>query len=301
MVGRAAGRGADTIRRVRRSGNGDRPPPARVTLSHHRIGAGEPLVLVHGLGSHKEMWDPVLGRLAAEREVVAVDLPGFGRSAPFPPGRAPTVTALAGAVAALAGELGLGVPHVAGNSLGGGIALELGRTGRARSVTCLSPIGFWSVRELAWARASLRATHALARALAPVAPIVLRPRAGRIGFGQLLGRPWRMPPGPAAHALRDLAAAPAFHATLDAALAARDPGGRLPVPVTIAWGDRDLLLLPRQGRRAARRLPGARLIALRGCGHLPTWDDPDLVADVLLAGSGGGEPGAASREAASGG
>ncbi|MBA3326938.1 MAG: alpha/beta fold hydrolase, partial [Solirubrobacterales bacterium] len=98
-------------------------------LNHTRCGRGEPLVLVHGLGSQWQVWRPVLERLAADREVVALDLPGFGGSAPLP--NEPTVAALARAVADLVAELGLDHPHVAGNSLGGAIALELARAGLA--------------------------------------------------------------------------------------------------------------------------------------------------------------------------
>ena len=58
------------------------------------------------------------------------------------------------------------------------------------------------------------------------------------------------------------------------------------VPVTIAWGTRDGLLLPRQGQRAERLIPGSRLVPLRGCGHVPTWDDPALVAQLILDGVG---------------
>ncbi|KIF06462.1 alpha/beta hydrolase, partial [Streptomyces sp. RSD-27] len=53
------------------------------------------------------------------------------------------------------------------------------------------------------------------------------------------------------------------------------------LPVTIAWGSRDRLLPPRQGVRAKRTLPGARLVRLRGCGHVPMNDDPALVARVV--------------------
>lgn len=122
-------------------------------LNAVRRGRGEPLVLLHGIGSHWQMWSPVLDRLARERDVLALDLPEFGRSAAL--GGAPTIAALADAV------------------------------------------------------------DAFAR----------------------------------------------------------------------GWGTRDALLVPRQGRRARQRMPGARHVWLRGCGHVPTWDDPAQVAAVLLAGS----------------
>src|SRR5437763_1542579 len=57
------------------------------------------------------------------------------------------------------------------------------------------------------------------------------------------------------------------------------------VPTTIAWGRRDLLLFPHQARRARRALPGARFVALPGCGHAPMADDPELVVKVLLEAS----------------
>ncbi|MFE1500641.1 alpha/beta fold hydrolase, partial [Streptomyces albidoflavus] len=56
-------------------------------------------------------------------------------------------------------------------------------------------------------------------------------------------------------------------------------------PVTVAWGTRDRLLLPRQGVRAKHTLPRARLVRLPGCGHVPMSDDPALVARVVLDGS----------------
>jgi pimeloyl-ACP methyl ester carboxylesterase len=61
--------------------------------------------------------------------------------------------------------------------------------------------------------------------------------------------------------------------------------GDLDVSVTVGWGTRDALLIPRQGRRARRRMPRARHVWLRGCGHVPTWDNPEQVAAVQLAGS----------------
>jgi pimeloyl-ACP methyl ester carboxylesterase len=60
--------------------------------------------------------------------------------------------------------------------------------------------------------------------------------------------------------------------------------------VLVAWGTRDRLLPPRQVLAAKAKLPGARIRPLPGCGHVPMTDDPALVADVLLHGSGGAPP-----------
>jgi pimeloyl-ACP methyl ester carboxylesterase len=57
------------------------------------------------------------------------------------------------------------------------------------------------------------------------------------------------------------------------------------IPVTVAWGSKDRLLLPRQGVRAKHAIPRARLVRLPHCGHVPMSDDPALVARVVLDGS----------------
>src|SRR3712207_3056276 len=119
-------------------------------LSYTRVGEGEPLLLLHGIGSHGAVWDPVVPHLAREREVLALDLPGFGGSAPLPDARSHPARELAQAVAAFLDRRDLERAHLAGNSLGGWVALELARLGRARSVTALSPAGFWTPREAAF-------------------------------------------------------------------------------------------------------------------------------------------------------
>jgi pimeloyl-ACP methyl ester carboxylesterase len=254
---------------------------ARVTLAHNRLGSGPPLLLVHGLGSCKEMWRPVLPALAREREVVAVDMPGFGASPPGPR----TVEGLAEALAEFTAGLGWEQPHVAGNSLGGGVALTMGAMGVCRSVCAVSPIGFVAGREKAYGRAVLTGTRVLAVRLAPVAATIARSAVLRtLLSSHAAARPWRIPPEDTAHWTRMYASAPAFWELLEAL-----DGWRAPVPAcptTVAWGQRDrLLIFSRQAPRARRRLPGARHVVLRGCGHVPTWDNPDQVASVLLSAS----------------
>ena len=269
-----------------------------MSLSHLRIGSGAPLVLIHGIGSRWQVWDPVLERLAGSRDVIAIDLPGFGASPPPPPGTPPGVGSLTRLVVQFLDELGLERPHVAGNSLGGQIALELARLGRAASATGLSPAGFWNRREATFARVSLQATVRAARLSAAHADRLMAvPGVRTLAFSQLVARPGRISPDQAAATIRALAGAPWFDQTLEAITAERfggEPAIDVPVPiddpaidvpVTIAWGQRDRLLLPRQAARAARQIPGARMVTLQGCGHVPTYDDPDQVAEVLLAGS----------------
>ena len=256
-------------------------------LAHDRRGSGPPLVLIHGIGSQWQMWVPVLDRLAREREVVAVDLPGFGDSDELPP--QPTVEGLADAVAGFLDELGLAGAHAAGNSLGGGVALELARRGSARSACVLSPAGFGNMREGRYARAVLVSSRRVAQRAAPRAELVTNgPVRRALAFSHLAARPWRIPPEEAAGALRNLARSPGFERTLEALEDHAFGGHTVDCPVTVAWGEKDrLLLYSRQSARARRLLPDARHVTLEGCGHVPTWDDPEQVARVLLEASRG--------------
>jgi pimeloyl-ACP methyl ester carboxylesterase len=252
-------------------------------IAHTRGGTGDPLLLVHGIGSHAQVWDPVVPLLRDRFEVVAIDLPGFGASPVLGGREEPSPAALAGAVATWMTEQGWERAHVAGNSLGGWIALELAQRGRTLSACALSPAGFWTQRERAYARRTLRQWRASARLLAPRIDAIARSRALRtLGAWQAMARPWRQTPEAYAAAVRALAAAPGWDATLAAMDRRHFTGGAaVAPPATVAWADRDRLLPPRQAERARRALPRARHVTLRGCGHVPTWDDPAQVAEVV--------------------
>jgi pimeloyl-ACP methyl ester carboxylesterase len=257
-----------------------------MALAFDSHGSGPPLVLLHGTGSHRGMWDPVIGALAREHRVIAVDLPGFAGSANEP--AEPSPAGLTTYLERWFAEQGLDRPHVAGNSMGGGLALELARRGTVASATALSPVGFWTPRELAFAQRSLRAARAIVRRLRPVVPTLTRTAAGRTAMLlQVYGRPWRLSPDDAQAVIDAFLDAPAFEPALEAFGHYRFGAGDelRGVPVTIGWGTRDALLIPRQATRARRLLPWAQHVALRGCGHVPCHDDPEAVAAVLLAGS----------------
>src|ERR687896_2293923 len=110
-----------------RTGRAARAAPAirsrRMDLDHHHGGAGEPLVLIHGIGHTWRGWKPMLPLLEPRFDVLAVDLPGFGHSPPLPPGTDSTPETLADAVEAVMDDAGFGRANIAGNSLGGWIAL----------------------------------------------------------------------------------------------------------------------------------------------------------------------------------
>jgi pimeloyl-ACP methyl ester carboxylesterase len=247
--------------------------PAYPSLGFTRRGSGAPLVLIHALGADRRMWDPVVDRLAVERDVIAVDMPGFGDS----PAISPTAPAdLAAAVAAQLAALGVEQPAVAGNSLGGWVALELALAGVVRAVTAIAPAGLWS-EPLAPKRATART---IARALSPLLPIMLRSdRTRRAALTANVAHPERVPYEDALRLVRTYARSPGF-APVNAAMRASRFAqlAEITVPVTLAWPDHDRIV----GR--PRRLPdNVSSVVLHDCGHMPTWDDPVQVAQLLLA------------------
>lgn len=153
---------------------------APLRLSYERRGRGEPLLLIHGAGSYRRVWDPVLDRLAVEREVIAVDLPGHGDSPLMEEVTPPTPANFARLMAAFLQELRIESAHVVGNSSGGWTALEMAKLDYARSVTALSPAGLWhggTPRQIIWV---FRFSHVLARRLGRAAPLLLATGPGRM-------------------------------------------------------------------------------------------------------------------------
>jgi len=255
-----------------------------VTARYHREGSGTPLLLLHGIGHHWQAWQPVLPALAERHDVIAIDLSGFGSSPALPAGVSYELNSVVPVLGGLCAALGVERPHIAGNSLGGLLALELGRRGLARSVTALSPAGFWKPWERRYAFAVLRSMRAGARTMPPA---MVERLAGASGgrallLGSIYAHPARRSQAEAVAETRALRTATGFTPTLNSGRAVRFTGDVPGIPVTIGWGDRDRLLLPRQADRALREMPGARLVRLPGCGHVPMNDAPEQVAGVIL-------------------
>ena len=252
-------------------------------LAFTRSGTGAPLVLLHGIGLTRHSWDPVIPALAGHFDVIAVDLPGFGDSEPMPPQVEPLPAALAAAVAGLLDELGITAPHVAGNSLGGWVALELAAIHPVASLALLSPAGLWRGRTPLYDRASLRATRWLSQHAGGLLSRLVNYRLGRaLVLGQTHGRPFRISPGYARMAIRAMGTSPGFGATMKAtASRCYRSGPAIGAPVTVAFGSRDLLLLRHQSRHLGELPPGTRLGTLPGCGHVPMTDNPSAVTALI--------------------
>lgn len=253
-----------------------------------RHGSSPPIVLVHGLGSRREVFDPLLDRLSRRHEVFAVDLPGFGRCASDPSVH-PGPVGYAAWLRNQLEEWGLDDVHLVGNSMGGGIALELGRSGHAARVTAFSPIGFWKRPGRVWCQRLLSSLRGTARRTMPLVRRGVEHRAFRAALlGSVMARPARVPAQAALEQVAGLVSAPSFaaaSASFDSydLTATRDWGALRDIPVTIAWGSRDFVLTTRtQSARARQAMPFARHVLLSGCGHVPFFDDPDQCTQIIV-------------------
>ncbi|MFM9134723.1 MAG: alpha/beta fold hydrolase [bacterium] len=256
------------------------------------------VVLVHGLGGSALNWVDLMERLPPEYAALAPDLPGFGASPPprdgdhSPAGHARHVVALADAWRQRAGR---DVPvHLFGNSLGGAVALHAAQDAAASSLTLISP----ALPTLAVGRGNVHL------------PVVALP-----GVGEALVRRYSalspqarvdatlqacfVDPSRVSPELRDALieevrmrdrlpyATPSFLASLRGLLAsfARVGRGRpwasarrTDCPVLAVYGEDDVLVHPRNARRAARAFPDAEVVVLPDCGHAAQMEHPDAVA-----------------------
>jgi pimeloyl-ACP methyl ester carboxylesterase len=256
-------------------------------LAYSRTGRGEPLILVHGIGSSKAVWRPVIDHLAGRFDVIAVDLPGHGESPALPAAVEPMPAALAAALVAFLERLEVEPVHLVGNSLGGWVCLEVAKISQERSVTLLSPAGLWRRRSPLNTRASIWAAWWLVRRATRILRRIVATAAGRTAvLGLFHGRPWAMPTERAREGIVTLAQCPGFEATMRASTSRRFlDGTRIAAPVTVAFGSRDLILLPDQSRHLDQLPAAVRTVALPRCGHVPMSDDPAAVVDVIMQGT----------------
>jgi pimeloyl-ACP methyl ester carboxylesterase len=256
-----------------------------VEIAYDRKGAGPPLLLLHGIGHHRQAWDPVLDRLAEHRDVIALDFPGFGDSPDVPDGVPDELDSFVHAIAAFCEALDVDRPHVAGNSMGGLVALRLGQLGKVRSVTALSPAGFWTPGQRSRALGILGTMHRAAQRTPPAAVrrLARTPAGRRLMTGMIYHRPGRRTPEAVIAETAALRAATAFDRVARLGRSGVVFAGDVPdIPVAIAWGTHDRILPPSQATRARTQLRNATFVTLPACGHVPMNDNPALVAQVIL-------------------
>ena len=250
-------------------------------------GSGTPLLLLHGIGGTWHIWKPVLRLLEARHRVIALTLPGHCEGPHCVAEGDPTIGGLADQVIEMMRARGVWSAHVAGNSLGGWLSLELARRGFARSVTALSPAGGWAnVAHFDQLRRRFRIFHALM----PLILFLASPFLEFAGFRRVLGRETmehadRMPAAEFRRTLRAMTRTPVFLALLrtlgrDGPVRALDAGH---VPVRIAWCERDRVIpFEKFGRPMVAALPAAEATVIPGVGHVPMYDDPQAVATQIL-------------------
>lgn len=261
--------------------------PAPAADDAYDQGSGTPLLLLHGIGGTWHIWKPVLRLLEARHRVIALTLPGHCDGPDCTASGDATVGGLAEQLIEMMQARGITSAHVAGNSLGGWLSLELARRGFARSVTALSPAGGWT---------DIAHYHQIARrfrifyALMPLILFLSSPFLVFAGFRRLLGRETmehadRMPAAEFRHSLRAMAKNRIFLALLrtmgrDGPLRALNARH---VPVRIAWGEHDRVIpFEKYGRPIVAALPAAESTVIAGVGHVPMYDDPQAVAAQIL-------------------
>ncbi|HEX4248739.1 MAG TPA: alpha/beta fold hydrolase [Pseudonocardia sp.] len=262
------------------------PRPIAPDTAGHRGGTGTPILLLHGISVTWRTWKPILPILERGHDVIAPTLLGHSGAAPLAEGVAPTLHALVDGVVAELDELGLDTVHVVGNSLGGWLALELARRGRARSVVAFSPAGAWrSNLRMAMLGAGMRAGADLAEARGEWLERLAYTETGRrLLLSSQVAHPERYDPDELVADLRAVRNAPVLRPLL--AVLPNSPMQPLPdpgCPVRIVWGRKDRVIPFRQfGEPMLERLPTAELIMLDDAGHVPMPDAPETVARLIL-------------------
>lgn len=249
-----------------------------------RAGSGRPLLLVHGI-SNVHNWDPIVPALARERDVIAVDLPGFGDSEPL--AGEVSIATLTDAVEEFIAQQHLGHVDVVGSSMGARMSLELARRGHAGNIVALNPGGFWTDAQVKIFGATVGGSIAMVRRIQPLLPTLTRSKIGRTALLlQFSARPWRLDPYLVLQELSSFKKATSLDAALDALVHGPKqqgtPAGSLSGSVVIGWGRNDLVTVPSQARRAQQLFPDASVHWFEKCGHFPHWDQPDQTIRLVL-------------------
>lgn len=264
---------------------------AEISPAIYRAGSGEPVVLLHGFTAAWTIWHPILADLVARYEVIAPTLPGHHGGPSYPTDQPIAFEQSTDAVEEVLDELGVGDAHFVGNSMGGGIALELAKRGRARSVVALAPAGGWSRGDGEGPRIGsffARQIKVLKRTHAWSERIMKRPGTRRLAFREIMRHGELVSPADAAEiskaALDCSISRRAIQALLaDAAELTIGDLDRIACPVLLATPQFDRVLPgPRHAPRYRRQIPGVQAVTLPDCGHAPMWDDTKLVTRLIV-------------------
>ena len=257
-------------------------------MNHIRFGNGKPLLLIHGIGGSWRSWSPVLSGLSEQREVIAVDLPGSGKTAPLK-GEV-SIKTLADAVTDFLEDNRLTGIDAVGSSMGARLVLELVRRGNVLgSVVSLNPGGFWQGYQTHLFYSSIAVSIRLIRLIKSMGLVDTLTRnviSRTILFAQFSAHPWRIHPKVAFDELSSYAKSPSFDELLyNLAYGERQKGcdaGTIQNPLMIGWGKQDRVCFPSQAKKALELFPDAQLHWFKNCGHFPHWDQPQETINLIL-------------------
>ena len=251
----------------------------------------EPLLLIHGLGATKASWLTIVPQLARKFRVIVIDLPGFGRSSK-PIGRYDSAW-FCGHLCGFLDRMEIGGCYVAGNSMGGKIAMELAMLDpeRVRAIICLCPASAFSNRPMLRLVKVLRPELGMALGYVPRARVreeikslfADSNRLEDVWFEAAIDdffRVWRSPKARGAF----FAAARSIYL--------EEPHGDegfftrlelMETPALFVYGEQDSVITHRFGRKIQRTLPLAEVQVWPDCGHVPQIEHPDRTAELMLA------------------
>ncbi len=241
--------------------------------------SGDPVIFIHGLMSSAHEWRKNIDALAQAHRAYAIDLVGFGFSSRVSE-PCYSLRYFAQTVREFMDAQGLARASIVGHSLGGAVALQFAYDYPARTdrLVLLAP-GIYLVKYVGPIRYAAQVPY-LPRALMSL--VVCNPRAQRVSFRNALGQVGRVDEETLSIRMRSTR----VRGTLDALLAmATSPHasdmllrvGDIQTPALVIWGDGDLVVPLRHGKRLAREMPHAELVILEGAGHLPNEEFPEVV------------------------
>jgi pimeloyl-ACP methyl ester carboxylesterase len=263
---------------------------SEISPALYRAGDGEPLVLIHGFTATWRCWLPVIAELVPRFEVIAPTLHGHDGGAELPPRDTPhSIAQAADHLEQHLDALGVGTAHLVGNSLGGALALELAKRGRARSVVGISPGGGLRPGDERAAKQIIRVFSRMQRttraSLEHLPRVMARPRLRRLALRDVMTRGHQVPAAEALALARSSLRCDIVedvYAILRAGDASLHDLDRVTVPTLILWGAKDRILpLETHAPRLREEIPGVEFRVVPGIGHTPMWDDPGLIATAI--------------------
>ncbi|HSO39461.1 MAG TPA: alpha/beta fold hydrolase [Labilithrix sp.] len=250
-----------------------------VNVHYRDEGSGPPLVLVHGSSASLHTWDGWVAKLSSHRRVVRLDLPGYGLTGPAPD-RDYSAARYARVVGLLLDRLGIERADLAGNSLGGRVALTfaLAHPARVRRLVLVDAAGLSGQRLPGIFR--LARTPVLNRLLRWVTPRMIV----RKNVAEVYGEPSRVTEALVDRYYDLLRREGNRQATIDRFTDLSDPDlddrlGEIHAPVLLEWGERDAWIPLPFAHRFQAAIAGSRLVTYSDAGHVPMEELPDATAE----------------------